>query len=71
MKNRYGMDGLTYFVNANTNNGHFEVKNYIVQDEDEETFAPNTKSNSYDDTDDYVKKRLASKYDSSFFNLKS
>ena len=51
--------------------GHFEVKNYIVQDEDEETFAPNTKSNSYDDTDDYVKKRLASKYDSSFFNLKS
>ena len=71
MKNRYGMDGLTYFVNANTNNGHFEVKNYIVHDEDAETFTPNTKSNSYDDTDDYVKKRLASKYDSSFFNLKS
>ena len=34
MKNRYGMDGLTFSVKADTSTGHFEVSDY---DEDGET----------------------------------
>ena len=33
MKNRYGMDGLTYGVKADTSTGHFEVHNYNEEDE--------------------------------------
>jgi len=37
MKNRYGIDGLTFKVKADTSTGHFEVTEY---DESEETTAP-------------------------------
>ena len=69
MKNRYGMDGLTFGVNADTSTGHFEVHDYDPSDsEDEElTFTPNTKKNSYDEVDQFDKKMLANK----FFELNS
>jgi len=35
MKNRYGMDGMTYNVKADTSTGHFEVSEHIeIDDED-------------------------------------
>ena len=38
MKNRYGMDGLTFGVTANTSTGHFDVFDYNT-DFEEETFS--------------------------------
>ena len=63
MKNRYGMDGLSYSLLANTSTGHFEVFPYQTDLDDEAaTFAPKTKSNSYDtDTDARQKAMLAKK----------
>ena len=69
MKNRYGIDGLTFAVKADTSTGHFEVYNYNVDTNDDETYAPKTQSNSYDNTDKYDKEKLRAKYDPSFFNL--
>ena len=37
MKNRYGMDGLTFGVKADTSTGHFEVSNDLYN-EDEDSF---------------------------------
>ena len=37
MKNRYGMDGLTFGVKADTSTGHFDVHDY---NEDSELEAP-------------------------------
>ena len=36
MKNRYGMDGLTFGVKADTSTGHFELHDYNPEDEEEE-----------------------------------
>ena len=36
MKNRYGMDGLTYGVKADTSTGHFEVHDYNEDDYEKE-----------------------------------
>ena len=69
MKNRYGADGITFGVKADTSTGHFEVHNYNVDLNEEETYSPKTKSNNYDTTDKHDKEKLRSKYDSSFFNL--
>jgi replicative DNA helicase len=69
MKNRYGVDGITFGVKADTSTGHFEVHNYNVDLNEEETYSPKTKSNNYDTTDKHDKEKLRSKYDSSFFNL--
>ena len=65
MKNRYGMDGLTFAVKADTNTGHFEVFDYNVDFEEDNTLTPNTQSNSLDQTDKHTKSKLAEKY--SFF----
>ena len=35
MKNRYGMDGLTYNVAADTSTGHFTVSDYVEDGENE------------------------------------
>jgi len=43
MKNRYGMDGLTFSVNADTSTGHFEVFDY-QDSEDSEQLAPPSRS---------------------------
>ena len=61
MKNRYGMDGLTFGVTANTNTGHFDVFDYNT-DFEEEKLAPNTQSNPFDKTDKHDKKKLSAAY---------
>ena len=61
MKNRYGMDGLTFGVTANTNTGHFDVFDYNT-DFEEENLAPNTQSNPFDKTDKHDKKKLSAAY---------
>jgi replicative DNA helicase len=65
MKNRYGIDGLTFGVKADTSTGHFEVHDYNPDDEEVET--PNARVNSYDDFDEFDKKTLKNK----FFQLNS
>jgi replicative DNA helicase len=65
MKNRYGMDGLTFGVKADTSTGHFEVHDYDPDDEETETTSPN--SNSYDSFDTFDKQMLKNK----FFELNS
>ena len=63
MKNRYGTDGLTFAVKADTSTGHFEVHHYNT-DFEEENLAPNYQSNRFDvDTDSYEKRSLHSKFD--------
>ena len=44
MKNRYGMDGMTYSVKVDTSTGHFEVSSYL--EEDDEPSSPQ-KSNTF------------------------
>ena len=61
MKNRYGMDGLTFGVKADTNTGHFDVFDYNV-DFEEENLAPKTQSNPLDQTDKHTKSKLSEKY---------
>ena len=65
MKNRYGMDGLTFGVKADTSTGHFEVHNYDV--DDYETSTPTNQSQSYSDFDSYDRKTLSKQ----FFELNS
>ena len=62
MKNRYGMDGLTFAVKADTATGHFEVHNYSTDLEEEEYVAPKTQTNKFDtDTDRFDKALLRQK----------
>lgn len=62
MKNRYGMDGLTFSAKADTSMGHFEVHGeYNANMEEESTWAPSTRSNSYDDVNSQHKKMMHSK----------
>ncbi len=56
MKNRYGMDGLTFNVDVNTSNGRIEIGDHY----DEETDAP--KKMSQDDFDEFDRKTLANKF---------
>ena len=66
MKNRYGMDGLTFGVKADTSTGHFDVHDYDPDEEfEQETTNPN--SNSYDNFDTFDKQILKNK----FFELNS
>ena len=62
MKNRYGMDGLTFSVKADTSTGHFEVYDYN-DNEEEETLAPKTQTNKFDtDVDQFDKQLLRKKF---------
>jgi replicative DNA helicase len=56
MKNRYGMDGLTFQVKVNTSNGQIEIGNHY----DEEADSP--KKLSSEDYEDLDKKILANKF---------
>ena len=56
MKNRYGMDGLTFNVDVNTSNGQI----VIGEEYNEETDAP--KKMSEEDFDNLDRKQLASKF---------
>ena len=62
MKNRYGMDGLTFSVTADTSTGHFEVFDYN-DSEEVEKLAPSAKSNKFDtDVDSFDKQLLRKKF---------
>ena len=70
MKNRYGTDGLTFAVKADTATGHFEVHNYNMDLDENESFTPTAKTNKFDtDTDKFDKQKLRSLYDPGFFEL--
>ena len=58
MKNRYGMDGLTFQVDVNTSNGHIAIGNHY--DEEADTVTPKKQSN--DNFDDLDKRMLANKF---------
>jgi len=57
MKNRYGIDGLTFKVKADTSTGHFEVTEY---DESEETTAPTHSAPA--DFDSFDKKLMQNQF---------
>ena len=65
MKNRYGIDGLTFGVKADTSTGHFELHDYNPDDEEEET--PNRPQQSFQNFDELDKQALSNK----FFELNS
>jgi replicative DNA helicase len=68
MKNRYGMDGLTFSVDADTSTGHFKVFDYKEEEEGDTNLAPPSRSNKFDvDVDPYDKQKLRDK----FFELNS
>ena len=58
MKNRYGMDGLTFQVDVNTSNGHITIGDHY--DEEADTVAPKKSSNS--NFDDLDKQMLSNKF---------
>ena len=66
MKNRYGMDGMTFNVKADTSTGHFEVSERM-EDDEEETTTNTSKSPVFSTIDAVDKKELRNK----FFELNS
>jgi replicative DNA helicase len=64
MKNRYGMDGMTYSAKVNTSNGHIEVLGEFDQD-DESTQS--SQINNFNTFDTFDKQQLKQK----FFELQS
>ena len=67
MKNRYGIDGLTFGVKADTSTGHFEVTDYDPDEEFESEVSNPNNNKSYGDFDSFDKKVLKDK----FFELNS
>jgi len=61
MKNRYGIDGLTFGVEADTSTGHFVLKDYNPDDYEKEPDQTHTQK-SYGEVDSYDKKALASQF---------
>tara|TARA_R110000782_G_scaffold266967_2_gene361877 strand:+ start:4993 stop:6360 length:1368 start_codon:yes stop_codon:yes gene_type:complete len=66
MKNRYGMDGLTFGVQANTSTGHFTVHDYDP-DEEFESETTTSRPSSSNNFDSFDKQTLKNK----FFELNS
>ena len=63
MKNRYGMDGITFGIEADTSTGHFVVKSEYFEGDEEETMVPSTRSNKFDtDVDTFDKQLLRKKF---------
>ena len=63
MKNRYGMDGITFGIEADTSTGHFIIKNEYDEDDESSTLAPTTRSNKFDtDVDTFDKAQLRKKF---------
>ena len=58
MKNRYGMDGMTFGVKADTSTGHFEVSDHI--EIDEEGSGPNNREVT--DFEKETRKELSKKF---------
>jgi len=68
MKNRYGMDGLTFGVKADTSTGHFEVSNDLYNEEEDSTDnTPTPQTNSFSGIDKFDRSELQKK----FFELNS
>jgi len=69
MKNRYGMDGLTFGVKADTSTGHFEVSNdlYYEGEDDSDTKPSTSQTNSFSGIDKFDRSELQKK----FFELNS
>ena len=68
MKNRYGMDGLTFGVKADTSTGHFEVSNDLYnEEEDSNDNTPTPQTNSFSGIDKFDRSELRNK----FFELNS
>jgi len=61
MKNRYGMDGLTFGVKADTSTGHFEVHDYDP-DADFENEANQQQRKNPNDLDHFDKQMLNNKF---------
>jgi len=59
MKNRYGMDGLTFGVKADTSTGHFEVHDY---NEDDELVSSPTQVNPHSNIDSFELKELSKQF---------
>ena len=59
MKNRYGMDGLTFGVKADTSTGHFEVHDY---NEDDELVQPAHPVNPHSNIDSFELKQLQKEF---------
>ncbi len=60
MKNRYGIDGLTFGVKADTSTGHFEVVDYDPEDYEKEPSQPINNFNN--DLDTFDKQSLKNKF---------
>ena len=60
MKNRYGMDGLTFGVKADTSTGHFEVHDYNAEDYEDD--SPQQQNQNYGDFDTFDKQMLKNKF---------
>ena len=59
MKNRYGMDGITYRLKADTSTGHFEITDEY--DGDDEPVPTNNKQ-SFTNIDNVDRKNLSKKF---------
>jgi hypothetical protein len=62
MKNRYGMDGMSFNVKADTSTGHFEVSERMEDDEDEGTTPVSTSQPTFNTIDSMDKKDLRNKF---------
>jgi len=71
MKNRYGMDGMTFNAKIDTSTGHFDISNESSMDDDDETPSLSQSQNNRDimsrntNFDELDRQMLANK----FFNL--
>ena len=64
MKNRYGMDGLTFGVKADTSTGHFEVSNdlYHESDNNDDTTVTTPQNNNFSGIDKFDRSELQKKF---------
>ena len=44
MKNRYGIDGLSYYMKADTSTGHFQIMSQMDEDDDNNQNTPPPKT---------------------------
>ena len=68
MKNRYGMDGITFSLEADTSTGHISVNDVYEAYGGDEHMAPKTQSNRFDTDVDVLDKALLRK---KFFELEN
>jgi replicative DNA helicase len=62
MKNRYGMDGMTFGAKVDTNNGHFELTSDVPTYDDLPASTNGNGSKSFNLMDSFDKKVLAEKF---------